>query len=333
MKKIVTSFILLFATTYSFAQDLTSKKGEVFLPDSGDYALSLDASPFLNYLGNMFGKTTNNSAPNWTYITNNMSIMGKKFINSKTAYRATIRVGFSSYNNKQQTMDRAAAQSTVVVYFPSLPPSVENKRKHSSSNVGISVGMEKRRGKTRLQGLYGAEVGFAFSSSKDKYNYGNALNVTAPVFVGVDTYTTGAGTPAQYYDGFNETPVMTGTTVTGYTYDNITTDTYGNAARVTTYKSGVNFEIGARAFVGAEYFIAPKISLAGEFGWGVGVGIQGKSRTTIESVDSGANTQSGAPTIGTQELTGSNSSGFYLDTDNANSMFGPSGTLRLNLHF
>jgi hypothetical protein len=333
MKKIVTSFILLFTTTCSFAQDLTSKKGETFLPDSADYALSLDATPFLNYLGNMFGKTANNTAPNWTYITNNMSIMGKKFINSKTAYRATVRVGFSNYTNKQQTMDRAAAQSTVVVYFPSLPASVENKHKHSSSNVGISIGMEKRRGKTRLQGIYGAEFGFGFSSTKDKYSYGNALNVTAPTYVAVDSYTTGPGTAAQYYDGFNETAVMTGTAITGYKYDNIIKDTYGNDARITTYKSGVNFEIGARAFVGAEYFIAPKISLAGEFGWGAGVGIQGKSKTTIESVDRGVNTQSGVPTIGTQELTGSNSSGFYIDTDNANSMFGPSGTLRLNLHF
>lgn len=333
MKKIATSIVLLLVANYSIAQELISKKGEVFLPDSGDYAISLDASPFLNYLGNMFGKTASNNAPNWTYITNNMTVTGKKFKDAHTAYRATVRLGFSNYTNKNQTMDRAAAQSTVVVYFPAVPASVENKHKHSNSNVGISVGMEKRRGQTRLQGIYGAEVGVGFSSTKDKYSYGNALNVTAPISVGVDTYTVSGDPNVHYYDGFNETPAMSGTTTTGYSYDNITNDTYGNAARIISYKSGVNFEIGARAFVGAEYFIAPKISLAGEFGWGLGVGIKGKSKKTIESVDSGANTLSGAPTIGTQELTGSNSSGFYLDTDNVNSMFGPSGTLRLNLHF
>lgn len=333
MKKIVTSIVLLLVANYTIAQNLVSKKGETFLPDSGDYAISIDASPFLNYIGNMFGKTANNSAPNWTYLTNNMTVTGKKFIDAKTAYRATVRLGFSNYTDKAQTMDRAAAQSTVVVYFPAVPASVENKHKHSNSNVGISVGMEKRRGKTRLQGIYGAEFGVGFSSTKDKYSYGNALNVTAPISVGVDTYTTAGDPNPHYYDGFNETPAMTGTATTGYSYDNISKDTYGNDARITTYKSGVNFEIGARAFVGAEYFIAPKISLAGEFGWGLGVGIKGKSKKTIESVDSGVNTLTGTPTIGTQELTGSNSSGFYLDTDNANSMFGPSGTLRLNLHF
>lgn len=300
MKKSIALVALAFGVTNAFAQDLTSKKGEPFLPEAGDYAIAVDATPFLNYVGNFFGKTANNAAPNWNYLTNNMTITGKQFKDANTAYRASVRLGFGSNTSKAQIAQPVATAPT----FPTLPTYAEDKRSASSTNVGISVGLEKRRGKTRLQGVYGAELGLGISTSGEKYTYGNALNPTG-------------------------TPVVTVANSTNFG-SNITTDTYGNQARVTRRKNGLGFQFGVRAFVGAEYFVAPKVSIGGEFGWGIGFGMQGKSKTTTESIgiDGGGNS-----VVGTQEVVGNKGSGFLIDTDGRNSFFGPTGSLRLALHF
>lgn len=302
MKKSIAVVAMAFGVTSAFAQDLTSKKGEPFLPEAGEYAISVDANPFLNYVGNFFGKTNNNTAPTFNFLNNNFVITGKKFKDATNAYRASVRLGFDNTSTKTMTADRAA---TTAATFPDLPAMVENKHSRSNTNIGISVGIEKRRGKTRLQGVYGAEAGIFMGSNKDKYTYGNALVAGGTTPVGVSA--TGDAMNGGANVGMN--------------------DTYGNAARVTLRKSGTSLSIGVRGFVGAEYFVAPKISIGGEFGWGIGFGMSGKSKTTTESIGGAT------PAVGEQTVEGAKSSTFMLDTDNMNTFFGPSGTLRLNLHF
>ena len=103
------------------------------------------------------------------------------------------------------------------------------------------------------------------------------------------------------------------------------------AARVTERKNGTFITFGVRAFIGVEYFILPKISLGGEFGWGLGFRTGGKTTTTYESV---GNTNAGNPSVvGSTDIETPGSGVFRLDTDNFNSMYGPSGSLRLNFHF
>lgn len=302
MKKSISLVALAFGVTSAFAQDLTSKKGEPFLPEAGDYAIGIDATPFLDYVGNFFGKTAANTAPTWNFNNTNLTITGKQFKDANTAYRASLRLGLGSSSQTRMVNDRASSSAPT---YPALPAMVENKYKSSSTNVGLAVGLEKRRGKTRLQGVYGAEVGLGISTSGSKYTYGNALNPT--------------GTPAV---------VVTAADALG-NGSNITTDTYSNPARVTKVKNGLGFNFGVRAFIGAEYFVLPKISIGGEFGWGLGFSVSGKSKTTTESIGLNGTTQ----TVGTQEVEGNKSSSFSLDTDNRNSLFGPSASLRLNLHF
>lgn len=308
MKKSIALVALAFGVTNAFAQDLTSKKGEPFLPEAGDYAVGIDATPFLNYVGNFFGKAGaasgvgSNQAPTWSFANTNFSITGKKFIDANNAYRASVNLGFNNTGNKSMVNDRAAAAPT----YPSVPTQVENKYKSSSTTIGLSVGIEKRRGKTRLQGVYGAEAGLGISSGSTKYTYGNALNPN--------------GT----------TPVVVNNTATGDAMNggaNISTDTYGNTSRITKIKNGLGFSFGVRAFVGAEYFVAPKISIGGEFGWGLGLQITGKSKTSMESIGGAT------PSVGTQDKDGAKSTSFVLGTDNKNAFFGPSGVIRLNLHF
>lgn len=301
MKKSTLAIALAFGVASAFAQDLTSKKGEPILPEAGDWAIGIDASPFLRYAGNLFN-TAGNAAPTWEHLNANQTIIGKMFKDEKTAYRAILRIGLNSWTDVQKTAQPVSTPPT----YPTLPTMVDDKAKASNTFIGLGAGYEMRRGKTRLQGYYGADAMFWMSSSKKKYTYGNATlspSGTPPVTVG---------------DSHN----WNGDAVFG---DNITTDPYGNAARVTEWKSGSTIGFGVRGFVGAEYFIFPKISIAGEFGWGIGITTGAKTSTTTESI-SGTNTS--AITVEGGKSGGS----FRIDTDQ--NKFGTgTGTLRLNLHF
>ncbi|MEJ0030541.1 MAG: hypothetical protein WDO15_09285 [Bacteroidota bacterium] len=58
----------------------------------------------------------------------------------------------------------------------------------------------------------------------------------------------------------------------------------GGGARVTEDKQGMNFLVGARGFIGVEYFIIPKISLGGEFGYMVGWQTQRRTTTNVSGM-------------------------------------------------
>jgi hypothetical protein len=304
MKKTL-ALAFAFGVASAFAQDLTSKKGEPILPEAGDWAVGIDAAPLLNFAGNLMNGNTSNSAPTWNFLSSNYTIVGKMFKDEKTAYRAILRLGSQSWTDIQMTTQ----PTTSTTNYPNLPAMVEDKAKASQTFIGLGGGIEMRRGKTRLQGYYGGEAMFWMSSSKRKYTYGNALSTSTSLPVNVSDSHDWAADPT--FGG------------------NITTDAYGNAARVTEWKSGSTIGFGVRGFIGAEYFFLPKISVAGEFGWGIGITTGAQSSTTTESI---GNTGSGT-TVGTITEEGGKSGGsFRIDTDQ--NMFGTgTGTLRLNLHF
>ena len=102
--------------------------------------------------------------------------------------------------------------------------------------------------------------------------------------------------------------------------------TYGKAldatfegSRTTEEKSGMGFNLGARGFVGAEYFFAPKMSVGAEFGWGLGWGMTGEGEKTEESFD-------GTSVKSVTTKTGGNS-GFGASVDNAG------GSINLAIYF
>ncbi len=316
MKKSIALVAMAFGVTSAFAQDLTSKKGEPVLPEAGDYAISVDATPFLNYVGNFFGKTNNNAAPSWNYFTANQTIVGKYFKDAKTAYRVGIRLGFGgpSVTNKVANLSDVAVHA-----FPDGPTQVENKWKQSNTNIGITVGYEKRKGKTRLQGFYGADLALNFTAQKNSFTYGNALVATSSSTAAPVVGVTAA-------DDFGAVAGNVSAT-TGIT--NIV-----GSARATSMKSGVGVQFGVRAFIGAEYFILPKISLGGEFGWGLGLNIGGRATNVWES----NGTNGAAPnSTATTTIEAGKTTTFMIDTDkNTNvggSIFGASGNLRLAFHF
>ena len=55
--------------------------------------------------------------------------------------------------------------------------------------------------------------------------------------------------------------------------------------RVTESKDGSTFGLNLNAFAGVEWFFAPKISLSGEYSWGLAMTSTGAGSTTVESYD------------------------------------------------
>jgi hypothetical protein len=162
---------------------------------------------------------------------------------------------------------------------------VEDSWKSSEMNVTLMAGLQKNRGNGRLRGIYGAEAGFMLGSSKHTFDYGNAITATATA-------------PERTDFGFND---------------------LGNDVWLTEDKDGSTFGLVIRGFIGAEYFFAPKMSLSGEFGWGLMMASTGEGEATAEFWD--------GTKVKTASMKTGKASAFGIDTDNAG------GSINLNLYF
>ncbi len=112
--------------------------------------------------------------------------------------------------------------------------SVIDYRFNRSRELSLSVGYEMRRGYNRLQGFYGAELGLGFTNNFTTYQYGNEMTA------------------------MNQAPTTASFTGNENSIANRTLERY----------DGKTFNAGLNAFVGVEYFFAPKMSVGGELGLG-----------------------------------------------------------------
>ena len=270
MKKTILLVAMAVGMTSVFAQDLTSKKGEKYLPEANDWAIGVDATPFLTYVGNIFGKTAANVAPAFNFDNGSAALQGKMFKDANTAYRAGLRIGFGSFTTHNALNNAGDSVGTA------------KDVSASGMNIALTAGLEKRRGAGRLQGVYGAEAGLAFGGG------GTVTNTYAMAL-------TDARNP-------------------------------GVGGRVAETTIGNVFSFGARAFAGVEYFVLPKISIAGEFGWGLTFTTTGDGTTTVDAL-------TGPSTVTSTKTTVTGPSTFVIDTDNNSTLFGPAGTVRMIFHF
>lgn len=276
---------------------------EDILPAAGDWAVAIDANPFLEYAGQLLSDT-GATAPAWNFLTANQAITGKYFLKSNLAARASLRIGTASTSQSVKTANRTLVNAPT---FPATVTELENSVSVTASTVGASGGLEWRRGQGRLQGFYGAEVGINVTSTGQSYVYGNGLTQAATADVA------NVNVDAQDNLGLN----------------NLVADPYGNPARVLRRSGGTNFGVGVRGFIGAEYFILPKLSLGGEFGWGVAFVAGGTASEELES----EGTVNGSEVKGLFKREAKNDSRFVIDSENLGTVFGPAGRLRLTLHF
>lgn len=266
MKKSIFTLALALGMTGAFAQEtntgLVSKKGEPYLPETGDWGIVVDASPFLGYIGGFFSNAGATSPSN-TFSTP-YTITGKYFTSEKMAYRAKLRLGWTSSKTTTETLDLTSTATPT--------PMVEDEVKVSDRNITLGGGLEWRRGKTRLQGLYGAEALINMMGGKTTYTYGNAITST------------------------------------------------NSGPRPTESKMSGTFGFSVRGFVGAEYFILPKMSLGLEYGWAIGISKGGYGESTTEFWN-------GTAVETTTGNTGSKAGSFGIDNDNSG------GMITLGFHF
>lgn len=263
MKKIL-GFILAFSCILSSAQaqdeqtgePLLSKRGIAILPETGEWGLGVSANPFLSYLGNFFHGNALQGSPTFTYANNpanNIAVFGKLMRDANTAYRVRFNVNINTDINK------AVVAQNELTPDPLAPAFTEDWQRFNTKQIVLTAGLEKRRGKTRLQGVYGGEVVFGLASEKVEYEYGNPIT-----------------------SDFNAP-------ITNNFGNNILT---GNAAAAASRKLDENFGtiflVGARGFIGVEYFFAPKMSIGGEFGYMFGFQTQKRALITSEAWDSTA---------------------------------------------
>lgn len=242
MKKFFLIAAVLFACTNTHAQAPLSKRGEPLLPDSGEWAIALDASPMLNFIGNVFSSSGNNSVFK-TAADSNLTVLGKYFLNAHKAVRIKANIGIAGKTDKYNTTKSGQTDPNVTV---------EDSWKYSKTSITLGLGIEKRRGKTRLQGLYGAEAMlFYVDGVKHKYKYGNSFskNDIAPA--------------SHDFNG------------------NIIGD-----SRITNSKQGATVGLGVRGFAGFEFFILPKLSLGMEYGLTLSYSNRGDGQQVTERWDS-----------------------------------------------
>jgi hypothetical protein len=98
------------------------------------------------------------------------------------------------------------------------------------------------------------------------------------------------------------------------------------SSRITQDKAGSTFGFGLRGFIGAEYFIFPKMAVGAEFGWGIGMSNRGDGTIKTESLDVNLNEQIVSGKNGGKKQ-------FGLDTDINSMQMMPTASLNLTLHF
>ncbi|MFL5730227.1 MAG: hypothetical protein ACJ75J_12145 [Cytophagaceae bacterium] len=217
-----------------------SKRGYAILPQGGDWGISFNAIPVLNYVGNTFNNTAGNTVSAAFPAVG--AVSARKFIDDNNAYRALVRFDLGTTSMKNNTASDASGAPAGTT--------VEDKESIKNSNIQIGGGIEKRKGTSRVQGIYGAMAMIGKTGGSKKYTYGNAFSST------------------------NTAP----------TTNNFDGNDLGGA-RITETKTGSGFSIGVVGFIGAEYFVAPKLSLGAEFQWGPSFQSNGKLDTTVESWD------------------------------------------------
>lgn len=145
----------------------TSNRGVSLLPEAGDFALGIEATPFLEYLGKLF--TSGNSAPTFNGVDN--MIYGKYFLEDNRAIRVKLRLNIYQDQHKGTVANDAEIATNPL---NSLATAVD-VQKINTQDVELYVGYEFRRGRGRVQGFYGGEVSLGYNGGKAIYDYGNPM--------------------------------------------------------------------------------------------------------------------------------------------------------------
>ena len=144
MKRLLSLFFCLLCLNV-FSQDLTTKKGESILPEEGDWSIGTTAHPFIDFVSNIFSESSSSTA--MPSFGDDLYFYMKKFTSPDRAVRYTFGANF---NMDEETW-----------------------------NIGLGYGVERRKGNTRLQGMWGYR---GFFGVGDTFNSADLLSIPAAIY-------------------------------------------------------------------------------------------------------------------------------------------------------
>lgn len=175
MKKIAIFALALLTVAGASAQETEKKE---FKPQAGDWAVGVDMAPVFKFVGNVFNGSTDNGLDKLggspsvrTFdIRPDVSLLGKYMITDNFGIRANIGLKINTHTDRAYVQDDAALLDN-----PLSEQKVIDAVRTANHGGSILMGVEYRKGKRRVQGVFGGGILFAFSQNTTAYNYGNAL--------------------------------------------------------------------------------------------------------------------------------------------------------------
>lgn len=300
MKKLIgliAALCLITGPVFSLrAQETT---GEKYLPESGEWAISVSAVPILTYLGQFFNGAGANglndfaaqpylngdaATGGFAALTPLASITVRRMLSDQLGVRINAGWLYNNRVNNFYSRDDAAYATD-----PLSSAKVIDTRTNRNNGVSLMAGIERHVGTRRIQGIFGGGVLLAAQSASTKYTYGNAITAYN------QTPTTS--------NGGNTTPAAAGVPALAASHASLRYLDVHNANR--------DRYLGAVAFAGIEWFFTPKISIGGEVNIAAVYSWTGVKHFTVE----GYNAFSGEVDTWS-ELTAPGSSRFIFGTGN-----------------
>ena len=147
MKQLI-SLLVFFCCVHAFSQNLATKNGENILPESGDWSIGTTAHPVINFISNIF--TGNDTQVEMPSFGDDLYFYIKKFTSPNRAVRYTFGANFDMVDEVW--------------------------------NFGLGYGVERRRGNTRLQGMWGYT---GFIGIGDTFESGDWLSIPSSAKISI----------------------------------------------------------------------------------------------------------------------------------------------------
>jgi hypothetical protein len=146
-------------------------------PKAGQFAVGIEASPVLDFIGNMFAKTNKNESRKWWKDNQDYTLHGRYFLTDNSAVRLHIRFNNAIYKDveKKFTVDDAAKTKN-----PLSTAKVEDKKVVWNNDWRVAAGYQQFRGAGRLKGFYGGDVFYRYQRTFTNNYYGNKMNAFNP---------------------------------------------------------------------------------------------------------------------------------------------------------
>lgn len=300
MKKFI-GFIaaLCLITGPVFSLRAQDSAGENYLPESGEWAISVSAVPIFTYLGQLFNGAGANglndfaaqpylngdaATGGFAALTPLASITVRHMLSEQLGLRINAGWLYNDRVNKFFSRDDAAYATN-----PLSTDKVIDTRTNRNNGVSIMAGLERHVGTRRIQGIFGGGLLLAAQSASTKYTYGNAITA------------------------YNQTPSSSngGTTTPAGAGVAALAPSHASVRYLDIHNANRDRYLGAVAFAGIEWFFTPKISIGGEVNVAAVYCWTGVKHITVE----GYNNFSGEVDTWS-ELTAPGSSQFLFGTGN-----------------